>query len=86
VRGGIGANVSKIDVGPPYFGIDLMGLTADDRYYLYSTELESGGLYDISGNPYDFRIISDMELVREYHERLYRHLDEKGIHIKKALE
>ena len=81
---GLGAHANKIDVGPPYYGIDLLGLTMDNRYYLYSTEMNSGGLYDVSGNCYDFRAISNSKLLHEYHDRLFRYLEKRGIYIKQT--
>jgi hypothetical protein len=74
--------VKAANVGPPYFGMDLFGVATQDHYYLYSTELGSGGLYDVSANPYDFREISDRALEDDYYNRLYQYLAERGIHLR----
>lgn len=80
----MGAHANKIEVGPPYFGMDLFGLTANGKYYLYSTELNAGALYDISRDPYDFRVIDEPQLEHEYYDRLYKHLEERGIFLKQG--
>ena len=65
--------------GPPLYGVDMFSLIADDRCYIYSTISDPGGLYDISGDPYDFRPVGDPALVRRYHDMLRLELEKKDI-------
>jgi len=39
--------------------------------------------YDISANPYNFRLIDEQQLNHEYYERLYQHLERRGIFLKR---
>jgi arylsulfatase A-like enzyme len=81
LSGRMGLHANKIAVGPPYYGIDLLGLTMDNKYYLYSTEMNMGRLYDVSNDPYVFRAITDAALLHKYHDLLYQRLRKEGIHI-----
>lgn len=67
------------ECGPPLYGVDMFSLIADNRCYIYSTISDPGGLYDISGDPYDFRPLDDPTLVRHYHDMLRLELEKKGI-------
>lgn len=73
--------VVKRELGPPHYGIDLLGLLLDNKYYIYSIQSKSGRLYDISIDPYDFRNINKPDLITKYHNLLYQQLAAKGIFI-----
>jgi arylsulfatase A-like enzyme len=78
---GRGLQVQKSDAGPPHYGIDLLGLLFEEKFFLYSPHLKTGNLYDIHEGPYIFRSIDSAEQKQQYHERLRTHVETKGIGI-----
>ena len=71
----------KQDVGPPHYGIGLAGLVANGTYYLYKIKPNSGDLYDVSDDPFSFRMFENPDLMKEYHTQLHEKLAARGVEI-----
>jgi hypothetical protein len=78
---GRGLQVQKVDAGPPLYGLDLLGLLFEEKFFLYSPHLKSGNLYDVQEGPYKFRSIDNAEQKQQYHEMLRTHVGARGIGI-----
>jgi len=61
---------SNRTVGPPHYGIGLIGLITDRTYYMYAVKSNSADLYDVSSDPFDFHAMDDPALLQKYHTLL----------------
>ena len=72
---------SNRGIGPPHYGIGLIGLITDRTYYMYAVKSNSADLYDVSSDPFDFQAMDNPPLLQKNHTLLRERLLAHGVEI-----